>query len=93
MAAKKIKRNPSARKAARQAVRRHAVNQSDLSSIRSSLKKVEAAIAAGNKSEAQAALKAAQPVLMQGSQHGGVVSKNLVARKLSRLSARVKALA
>ena len=92
MAAKKIKRNPSARKAARQAIRRGAVNQSRLTTIRTHLKKVEAAIAAGNKSEAQAAFKLAQPLLMQGV-HGGIVHKNLVARKLSRLSARIKALA
>lgn len=92
MAAKKIKRNPSARKAARQAIRRRAVNVSRVSTIRTHLKKVEAAIAAGNKSEAQAALKEAQPILMRGT-HGGMVHKNLVARKLSRLSARIKALA
>jgi len=91
MAAKKIKRNPSARKAARQAIRRHAVNQSRLSTIRTSLKKVETAIAAGDKTVAQAALKEAQPILMQGV-HGKVVHKNVVARKLSRLSARIKAL-
>lgn len=92
MAAKKIKRNPSARKAARQAIRRHAVNVSRVSMIRTSLKKVEAAIASGKKSEAQAALKEAQPILMQGT-HGGALHKNFVARKLSRLSARIKALA
>jgi small subunit ribosomal protein S20 len=91
MAAKKIKRNPSARKAARQAIRRHAVNQSRTSTIRTHLKKVEAAIAARDKSAAQAAFKEAQPILMQGT-HGGVIHKNLVARKLSRLSARIKAL-
>lgn len=92
MAAKKIKRNPSARKAARQAVKRGAINQSRLSAIRTHLKKVEAAIAAGKKSEAQAAFKAAQPLLMRGT-HSGIVHKNLVSRKLSRLSARIKALA
>jgi small subunit ribosomal protein S20 len=91
MAAKKIKRNPSARKAARQAIRRNATNTSRLTAIRSQLKKVEAAIAAGSKSDAQAAFKDAQPLLMRGV-HGGVVHKNLVARKLSRLSARIKAL-
>lgn len=91
MAAKKIKRNPSARKAARQAIRRHTVNQSRLSTIRTYLKKVEAAIAAGDKTVAQAAFKEAQPILMQGIL-GKVVHKNLVARKLSRLSARIKAL-
>jgi len=92
MAAKKVKRNPSARKAARQAIRRAATNQARLTEIKSELKKVETAIAAGKKSDAQAALKAAQPVLMRGT-HAGLVHKNMVARKLSRLSARIKALA
>jgi small subunit ribosomal protein S20 len=91
MAAKKIKRNPSARKAARQAITRAAGNQSRLSAIKSELKKVEAAIAAGKKSDAQTAFKQAQPILMRGV-HSRVVHKNLVARKLSRLSARIKAL-
>lgn len=91
MAAKKVKRNPSARKAARQAVRRAAVNQARLTAIKTELKKVEAAIAAGDKSAAQAALKAAQPVLMRGT-NTGTVHKNMVARKLSRLSSRIKAL-
>ncbi len=91
MAAKKIKRNPSARKAARQAIRRGAVNQARLTNIRTLLKKVETAIASGNKNDAQAAFKDAQPALMRGIQ-ARVVHKNLVARKLSRLSARIKAL-
>jgi small subunit ribosomal protein S20 len=91
MAAKKIKRNPSARKAARQALRRGAVNASRLSEIRSSLIRVEAAIAAGKKSDAQAAFKVAQPLMMRGVQ-ARVMQKNAVARRLSRLSARIKAL-
>jgi small subunit ribosomal protein S20 len=91
MAAKKIKRNPSARKAARQAVRRNATNVARMSEIRNQLTKVEAAITAGNKADAQAAFKVAQPLLMRGVR-GKVVHKNLVARKLSRLSARIKAL-
>ncbi len=92
MAAKKVKRNPSARKAARQEVRRAAVNTARLTAIKTELKKVEAAIAAGSKSAAQAAFKAAQPLLMRGT-NSGTVHKNMVARKLSRLSARIKALA
>lgn len=91
MAAKKVKRNPSARKAARQAIRRRAVNVARESEIKTSLRNVEAAIAAGNKKEAQTAFKQAQPILMSGV-HGGAVHKNAVARKLSRLSARIKAL-
>lgn len=91
MAAKKVKRNPSARKAARQAIRRRAVNTARESRIKTSLGKVEAAIASGNKQEAQNALRQAQPVLMSGVQDKAV-HKNAVARKLSRLSKRIKAL-
>ena len=81
----------SARKTARQAERRTEVNRARESRVRTYLKKVEAAIASGNKQNAQEAFKAAQPVLMRGVGQK-VVHKNLVARKLSRLSARIKAL-
>ena len=91
MAAKKIKRNPSARKAARQALRRRTVNTARETQIKTSLTKVETAIASGNKKDAQDALKAAQPLLMTGVRKGAL-HKNAVARKLSRLSARIKAL-
>jgi small subunit ribosomal protein S20 len=82
----------SAQKAARQTARRTAVNRARVSRIRTLMKKVEEAIASGNKTEAQAAFKAAQPALMRGAAHE-VVHKNAVARKLSRLSKRIKALA
>jgi small subunit ribosomal protein S20 len=82
----------SARKNARQAERRTAVNTARETRVKTYLKKVEAAIASGNKKSAQDALKAAQPVLMRGVGQK-VVHKNLIARKLSRLSARIKALA
>jgi small subunit ribosomal protein S20 len=81
----------SARKNARQAGRRTEVNRVRESRVKTYLKKVEAAIASGNKQSAQDAFKAAQPVLMRGIGQK-VVHKNLVARKLSRLSARIKAL-
>jgi small subunit ribosomal protein S20 len=81
----------SARKNARQAERRTAVNRARDSRVKSTMKKVEAAIASGNKQQAQEAFKVAQPVLMRGVGQK-VVHKNLVARKLSRLSARIKAL-
>lgn len=81
----------SARKNARQAERRAAVNKARESRVKTFLKKVETAIAAGNKAQAQDAFKAAQPVLMRGVGQK-VVHKNMVARKLSRLSARIKAL-
>ena len=55
------------------------------------LRKVEEAIASGDQAAAQAALRAAQPELMRGVTKG-VLHKNTVARKMSRLSSRVKAL-
>ena len=82
----------SAEKQARQARRRAAANRARVSRIKTFEKKVEAAIAAGDKSAARAALKAAQPELMRGIGRG-VIHKNTVARKISRLSARIKALA
>jgi small subunit ribosomal protein S20 len=60
--------------------------------MRTFVKKVETAIASGDKTAAAAALQAAQPE-MQRAATKGVVHKNLVARRISRLSARVKALA
>jgi small subunit ribosomal protein S20 len=81
----------SARKNARQAVARTAVNRARDSRVKTYMKKVEVAIASGNKKQAQDAFKAAQPVLMRGVGQK-VVHKNTVARKLSRLSARIKAL-
>lgn len=81
----------SAKKATRVAARRTAVNKNRISRIRTHVRKVEEAIAAGNQSEAQAALRAAQPELMRGAQKG-VLHKNTASRKVSRLAARVKAL-
>ncbi len=81
----------SAKKRIRQTERRTIVNRTRVSRIRTFLKKVETAIAAGNKDEAMAAFRTAQPVLMSGV-NKGVVHRNTVARKLSRLSARIKAL-
>lgn len=81
----------SAEKRIRQTARRTAVNRARLSRLRTFVKKVETAITAGDKEAARAALKAAQPELQRGAQKG-VMHKNTVARKLSRLSARIKAL-
>ncbi|WP_424943784.1 30S ribosomal protein S20 [Aliiroseovarius crassostreae] len=83
--------SPQAKKRARQADRRFAVNKARRSRIRTYLRKVEEAIAAGDQAVAAAALKEAQPELMRGVSKG-VLHKNTVARKMSRLSARVKAL-
>ena len=81
----------SAKKATRVAARRAVINKNRLSQVRSSVRKVEAALASGNKSAAEAALKAAEPELMRGAQKG-VVHKNAAARKVSRLAKRVKAI-
>lgn len=81
----------SAEKRARQIERRSAVNRARTSRIKTFVKKVEAAIATGDKSAAAEALRSAQPELQRGVTKG-VVHKNTAARKLSRLSARVKAL-
>jgi len=81
----------SSKKRARQTVRRTAVNRARISSIRTVVKKVEAAIASGDKAAARAAFIEAQPALQSGVTKG-VLHKNMVARKLSRLSARIKAL-
>lgn len=82
---------PQSKKRARQAERRYAVNKARRSRIRTFLRKVEEAIASGDKDAAAAALKAAQPELMRGVTKG-VVHKNTAARKMSRLSSRVKGL-
>lgn len=72
--------------------RRAAINGNRIGRIRTHVKQVEAAIAAGDKPTAVAALRAAQPEMQRGAQKG-VMHPNTVSRKLSRLSARIKALA
>ena len=79
------------KKRARQNEKRYAVNKARRSRIRTYLRKLEEAIASGDKDGATAALRAAQPELMRGVTKG-VFHKNTAARKMSRLSARVKAL-
>jgi len=79
------------KKRARQNEKRYAVNKARRSRIRTYLRKVEEAIASGDKDAATAALRAAQPEVMRGVTKG-VFHKNTAARKISRLSSRVKAL-
>lgn len=79
------------KKRARQNERRYEVNKARRSRIRTFLRKVEEAIATGDAAVASAALRDAQPELMRGVTKG-VLHKNTVARKMSRLSTRVKAL-
>jgi small subunit ribosomal protein S20 len=81
----------SAKKRVRKAVRQTTANRSRISRIRSSVKKVEEAIGAGDHDAANAALKVAQPELMRGAAKG-VMHRNTVSRKISRFSAKIKAL-
>jgi len=83
--------SPGSKKRARQIERRTAVNKTRKTRIRTFLRKVEEAIAGGDQAAAKDALKAAQPELMRGVSKG-LYHKNTVARKMSRLSGRVKAM-
>ena len=77
------------KKRARQNERKKAVNKTRRSRIRSFVRKVEEAILSGDKESAQFALREAQPELMRGVSKG-IFHKNTAARKMSRLSAKVK---
>jgi small subunit ribosomal protein S20 len=81
----------SAEKRNRQTIKRTAVNRIRVGRIRSSVKAVEAAILTGDKAKAQAALKNAQPIIMGGVSKG-VLKLATASRRMSRLSARVKAI-
>ncbi|WP_061937499.1 30S ribosomal protein S20 [Aureimonas sp. AU22] len=81
---------PSAKKAARKIARRTAINRDRRSRVRSFLRKVEEAILTGDKAAAQAAFKLAEPELARAASKG-VMHRNTVSRKISRLSSRVKA--
>lgn len=78
----------SAKKAARQAARRTLVNKARRSRMRTFIRKVEEAIASGDRTAAATALQSAQPELMRSAQKG-LIHKNTASRKISRLSARI----
>ncbi|PWG03338.1 30S ribosomal protein S20 [Sphingosinicella humi] len=82
---------PQAKKRIRRNNRRAEVNGARVSRIRTFVKQVEAALAAGDKDQAKAAFQKVQPELARGVAKG-VVHKNTAARKISRLSKRVAAL-
>jgi small subunit ribosomal protein S20 len=82
---------PQAKKRIRRNDRRAEINGARVSRIRTFVKQVEAALAAGNKDQAVEALRRVQPELARGVSKG-VVHKNTAARKVSRLSKRVAAL-
>ena len=81
----------SAKKRIRQTERRTERNRARMSRVRTYIKKVELAISTGDKAAARQALTEAQPEIHRGVTRG-VIHRNTAARKLSRLSARVKAL-
>lgn len=81
----------SAKKAARQMIRRTEVNKARRSSAKTSLRTVEEAMAKGDKAAAAAALKAVEPVLMRAA-NKGILHKKSASRKVSRLTARLKKL-
>jgi len=82
----------SAKKMVRKIETRTAVNTARRSRIRTHIRKVEEAIASGDKTAAAEAFKAAQPEIMRGVTKG-VTHKNTASRKISRISARIKAMA
>lgn len=82
---------PSAKKRVRQIARRTEINKARRSRIRTFIRKVEEAIAAGDREAALAALRAAQPEIMRGAVKG-VLHRNTASRKISRLHHRINAL-
>ncbi|WP_062228207.1 30S ribosomal protein S20 [Aureimonas frigidaquae] len=80
---------PSAKKATRKIARRTAINKTRRSRVRTFLRKVEEAILSGDQEAARAALRAAEPELARAASKG-VMHRNTVSRKISRLSSRVK---
>jgi small subunit ribosomal protein S20 len=81
----------SAKKAARQTLRKTEVNKSRRSRTRTAVKKVEEAIKAGKADEAIAALRGAEPEMMRAAR-AGVMHKNTASRKVSRLTKAIKAI-
>ena len=82
----------SAKKMVRKIARRTAVNKNRRSRMRTFIRRVEEAISGGDQDAAKAALKAAEPEIMRAVSRG-ILHRNTGARKVSRLSARVKAMA
>ena len=81
----------SAKKAARKAVRRTEINKARRTRLKSEVRKVEEAIAAGDRTAAEAALASAEPVLARTAQKG-IIHQRTASRKVSRLAARVRAM-
>lgn len=84
--------HPSAKQRIRRNARREIINRNRVGRIRTFVKRVEVAIASGDKTAAQEAFRLAQPEMQRGVVKG-VLHLNTVSRRLSRLSARIKAMA
>jgi small subunit ribosomal protein S20 len=82
----------SAKKRLRQTIKRTETNRARMSRVRTFVRKVEEAIAAGDKQAAGEALRAAEPEIMRGA-NKGVIHKNTASRKVSRLAKRIKGMA
>jgi small subunit ribosomal protein S20 len=83
--------SPSAKKRARQTLRRTAVNKARRSRVRTFIRHVEEAIASGDKAAAVEALRSAQPEIMRGARKG-ILHLNTASRKVSRLHCRINAM-
>ncbi|WP_046864035.1 30S ribosomal protein S20 [Microvirga massiliensis] len=81
----------SAKKMTRKIAKRTAINRSRRSRVRTFIRKVEEAIASGDRNAATEALRAAEPELMRAAQKG-IFHKNMASRKVSRLAHRVQAI-
>jgi small subunit ribosomal protein S20 len=81
----------SAKKAARQMIRRTEVNKARRTRVKSDVRSVEEAIKSGDRAKAEAALKSAAPTLVRTAQKG-MMHKKTASRKVSRLTKRVKAM-
>jgi small subunit ribosomal protein S20 len=84
--------SPQAKKRVRQTARRTTVNKARRSRMRTFIRKVEEAIAAGDQAAAREALRLAQPEIMRGVGKR-VVHKNTASRKVSRLNSRIRSMA
>lgn len=91
MKAQAMANTTSAQKATRKIEKRTEVNKARNTRMKTEVRKVEEAIASGNKQGALAALKVAEPVLARTGQKG-LVHKKTASRKISRLTKRVKAM-
>lgn len=84
--------HPSAKKRIRQTTKRTEINRSRTSRIRTFIKKVERAVASGDREAAQHALRAAEPEIRRGV-NKGVLKLNTASRRISRLSKKVNTMA